>query len=333
MRGVDGLKARVRAALLRRGYVVERLPPDELRYRTSFFDEGPTAAAPRADDPRLRELRDRYAALDWPVVSHSRWRREHVAGFLDVARFRGETLIMWHYRESRRISELKYFVWHTYLRGRVTPEWFELLREDGAFGCWTFEFPGHGRVSRDLLDSMNELWFLERHLGLSARDRLRVLDIGAGYGRLAHRMAAVAPGLRDYACTDAVPESTFVCEHYLRHRGVSPPARVVELPDVPSLAPGSFDVAVNVHSFSECTRAAVEWWADEIARLEVPFVFLVPNEPDGFLTVEDDWSRRDYGDVLTSRGYRIVADEHAFDDPAVRRLVDVHDRYYLLARG
>ncbi len=76
---------------------------------------------------------------------------------------------------------------------------------------------------------MNELCFLERELGLRERERFSVLDIGAGYGRLAHRMAAAhAERLADYCCVDAVPESTFVSEYYLRHRGVAPPARVVE---------------------------------------------------------------------------------------------------------
>ena len=53
-----------------------------------------------------------------------------------------------------------------------------------------------------------------------------MLDIGAGYGRLAHRMSAAFPQLEDYCCVDAVPESTFLSEYYLRHRGCTPPARV-----------------------------------------------------------------------------------------------------------
>ena len=81
------------------------------------------------------------------------------------------------------------------------------LVEDGAFGAPIFDFPGRPPVSRDLLDSVNELLYLDRKLDIVDRSELRVLDIGAGYGRLAHRMAQLVPGLADYACVDAIPES------------------------------------------------------------------------------------------------------------------------------
>ena len=92
--------------------------------------------------------------------------------FLDLRWFRGETLITWHYRELPRVTALKYFVLLRYVAERDTQGLLERLEEDGAFGCWTFEYPGYGRVSRDLLESVNEIAFLERELGLSARRAL-----------------------------------------------------------------------------------------------------------------------------------------------------------------
>src|SRR3546814_16107320 len=74
--------------------------------------------------------------------------------------------------------------------------------EDGLFGCWTQRFPGHPRCSRDLLDSVNELSFLDRHLSIRGRDGLRILDLGAGYGRLAHRAPAAFPGIADNCCVE-----------------------------------------------------------------------------------------------------------------------------------
>jgi 2-polyprenyl-3-methyl-5-hydroxy-6-metoxy-1,4-benzoquinol methylase len=66
------------------------------------------------------------------------------------------------------------------------------LEEDDDFGAEVFDF--HGKVvSRDLLDSIIEINFLDRHLGFSSRRAVNVLDIGAGYGRLAHRMATAFP--------------------------------------------------------------------------------------------------------------------------------------------
>jgi SAM-dependent methyltransferase len=327
--GGAGAKARqrLRAWLLSRGYLVERLTGEELRSLRSWGDSKEQVDnPPRRDDPRLQFLQERYQSLDWPVVRHTRWADRT---FIDFARFRGDSLYVWHYREHPRVTALKYFMFLCYVEEHDPKGWVEALGEDGTFGCWTFTFAGRGPVSRDLLDSVNELTFLEDELHLSGWDGLSVLDVGAGYGRLAHRATQALPGLREWACVDAVPESTYLSDYYLRYRGVTPPAQVLELTDVPALSAGRFDVAVNVHSFSECSLAAVEWWARHLARLAVPHLFVVPNEHEGFLTVEGDGTRRDYRGALERAGYRLTTDKPAFDDPAVRELLGVHDRYCL----
>jgi SAM-dependent methyltransferase len=284
----------------------------------------------RPDNPRLVELRAAYEALGLPALQASRWSREAVDDFLDLRWFRGETLITWHYRESRRVSELKFFVLLQYVRERDALGLLDKLDEDGAFGCWTFSYPGHGRVSRDLLESVNELAFLERELKLSRRERFSVLDIGAGYGRLAHRAAEAFPNVADYCCLDAIPESTFVSDYYLRHRGSVPPARVVRLDAIDAeLETGAFDLAVNVHSFSECPLDAIVWWVDLLRRLEVPRVLVVPNEPERLLSLEADGSRHDFEPVLERAGYRLERREPVLDDPAVEQLVGVSDRFNL----
>jgi hypothetical protein len=161
-----------------------------------------------------------------------------------------------------------------------------------------------------------------------------VLDIGAGYGRLAHRMSEAVPALADYCCVDAVPESTFVSDYYLSHRGVAPPARVVALDEVESaLVPGSFDLAVNIHSWPECTYAAIAWWVKQLERLDVPRIFLVPNEPTELLSLELDGSRRDFLPLLEAAGYRVKKSEPMIDDPAVRDLLQLDDHFFLLERG
>jgi SAM-dependent methyltransferase len=205
------------------------------------------------------------------------------------------------------------------------------LEEDGLFGCWTFSYPGHPRVSRDLLESVNELNYLDRELGLAARTRFSVLDVGAGYGRLAHRAVAAFGNLDDYCCVDAIPESTFLSEYYLRFRGAAPPARVVALDQLDTgLAPGAFDLAVNVHSFSECPLAAVEWWAERLAGLRIGDLVIVPNEPTELLSLEPDGSRRDFLPALERAGYELVSREPVFGDPAVRELVRVEDHFHRL---
>lgn len=312
-----------------------RLTEEDWRYITTLHDDS-VPLPPGADEElapdhaRLRELREGYAALDLPVLSASRWNREAVESFLDLRYFRGETLITWHYRELPRITALKFFLFAREIQALDDRGLLASLGEDGAFGCWTHSFEGYGRFSRDLLDSVNEILFLERELRLSERKRFTVLDIGAGYGRLAHRMTTAYPQLADHCCIDAVPESTFVSDYYLGYRGCKPRARVVPLTEAESeLRPGSFDLAINVHSFPEIPYAAIEWWIDLLVRLEVPRFFLVPNEPTELLSLEADGSRRDFAPLLEHAGYRLATREPAFADPVVRDLLRVHDHFHL----
>lgn len=335
---VDQLR-RVRRRLRRRRPLAEpeflRVTPEDRAYFSSPHDVSvplPRGAQEdlRPDHPRLAELRSAYGQLALPVLSASRWNQEAVAGFLDLRHFRGDTLITWHYRELPRVTRLKYYAYMRYVYDRDRDGLLERLGEDGRFGCWTYAYSGYPLVSRDLLDSVTELTWLERELGLSALERFSVLDIGAGYGRLAHRMAQAYPGLEDYCCVDAIPESTFVCEYYLRHRGVSPPARVVALDRIAEeLAPESFDLAVNIHSFSECTREAIGWWLELLRDLRVPRLLLVPNDAEALLSTEADGSRRDFAALLGRVGYRLVKRESVIEDPAVRELMSLEDRFCL----
>lgn len=328
----------VRHRLRRRrgaGQPAFELTDEDRRYLTSLYDDS-TPLPEDAEDvltganSALQRLRASYAAnAAAPTATASRWNPEAVDAFLDLRYFRGETLITWHYRELPRISRLKYFVMLSYVAERDSLGLLDRLEEDGAFGCWTFGYEGHGVVSRDLLESVNEISFLERQLSLSDRSEVSVLDIGAGYGRLAHRFCSAFRQVTDYCCVDAVAESTFLCDYYLRHRGCAPPARVVEFGEIETLKHDSFEIAVNIHSFSECTLAAVAWWLDFVRELAVPRLLIVPNEPTDLLTLETDGSRRDFGRLLEERGYRLTAREPVIDDPAVRDLLELHDHFHL----
>jgi hypothetical protein len=340
---LKGLSARRRAraiadrGLARLGLRLASLAPEVdpyLRHAADTSAALPPDAAERLrdDHPRLLELRAAYARVDWPVVTHSRWQAGHVDWWLDLRYFRADNPYVWHYRESERSSQLKYFVFLRYVHDHAPAGLVDRLEEDGLFGCWTYEYPGYPACSRDLLDSVNEIAFLQRHLGVLERSDLRVIDVGAGYGRMAHRMSQAVGGLRDYCCVDAVPESTFLSEFYVAFRGLGPTARVVALPDVPAIPAGGFDLALNIHSFSECPHAAIEWWMGELRRLDVSRLFLVPNERDGYLSTEPDGSRRDYLPLIEGAGYRLAVEEPAFTDPAVRELLQVDDRHCLFER-
>ena len=129
----------------------------------------PAGAAEFAErrQPASGGLRRAYAALDLPSVQHSQWGPGNVDGSLDLRYFRGESMITWHYRELPRATRLKLFIYLSYIQERDERGLLERLQEDGLFGCWTYEFPGRPMISRDLLESVNELLFLQRRLRCS----------------------------------------------------------------------------------------------------------------------------------------------------------------------
>ncbi len=306
----------------------------ERRYLALGYDDG-TPLPPGADhdlsprNERLRELTARYAAVDLPVLEHHLWRAGRVAQHVDLRWFRGDNLYLWHLPEHPRAMALKLFLYAREIEDEGGRDLLVRLGEDGAFGAWSIEVEGYGRLSRDRLDGASEILYLDRRLNILTRPELRVLDVGAGYGRLAHRMTEAVPGLADYCCIDAIPESTFLCEYYLDHRGARPPARVLALDELEALAPEQFDLAVNVHSFSECTAAAVRWWLAELARLRVPHLFVVPNEPRGVWSREPDGGAIDLAPAFREAGYRQIDERPHIVAPAVRDLIRVYDRYML----
>lgn len=244
--------------LLRRvGYQFIRVQPADLRYERPSFD--PTLDLPpgaerelRPDHPRLLELRERYARCQLPMPMHTMWQANFLERELQLGAFRGDNPYVWQFRNVGADARRKYYLYLRDVASRDTRGLLKRLEEDGLFGCWTFDFPDWPLVSRDLLDSINELYFLDRQLNLfggSCRG-WTVLDIGAGYGRLAHRALTAVPDIR-YVCSDAVPESSFLCEYHLRFRGCMDRAEVVPLDELQRLDGRCFELAVNVHSFSE----------------------------------------------------------------------------------
>jgi hypothetical protein len=188
------------------------------------------------------------------------------------------------------------------------------LQEDTLFGNYTFNISGK-LVSRDLLDSIIEIHFLDRHLGLSAKSGLTVLDIGAGYGRMAHRMSSALPGIQKYLCTDGVAVSTFICDYYTRYRGLSERVSAVPLDEIEAaFETNRPDLAINIHSFSECQPSAINWWIALLRRHSVKHLFIVPNSNDHggkYLRTNDG---RDFQALVESHGYRLKATEPKYLD-------------------
>ena len=254
----------------------------------------------RWDNPKLAEYERRYRGH--PATASSVWSRQHTHRGIELPYFRGDGAFVWQTR--MRTDEVRYGLTTYYARLHDRLGLLELLSEDGLFGAHTYDVDGI-IVSRDLLDSVAELTFLNDEIGLGSRPA-GVLDIGAGYGRLAHRATAAFDQVR-FICVDAVPVSTFVCQYYLSFCGLEGRTRVIPLDEVEHSAEvRSAEIAVNVHSFSECPLSAIEWWLDLLAGSRVQHLLIVPNTDDELLSSEYDGRRLEFMPTIEAHGFELV---------------------------
>jgi putative sugar O-methyltransferase len=277
-----------------------------------------------SSNPRLIELQQRYKAFDTDVTSPLTWTDDHVSPE-DITHFRGDNAWVWQIR-GKNANVQAYVLSLYYLKTIDHLGLLDKLVEDDGFGNFCFTIAGR-QVSRDLLDSVAEICFLDRHLGVASRVGFNVLDIGAGYGRLAHRMVDALPVIDCFLCTDAVAVSTFVCEYYLRYRRVQK-ARVIPLDEIEStLHDCLVDLAVNIHSFSECRIEAIQWWAKLLSKYSVKNLMIAPNG-DGESLITNDG--KDFLPVLERYGYRTIVKEPQYIDPLVQQYGLLPTWYHLL---
>jgi hypothetical protein len=212
------------------------------------------------DVSRIVELEREYAKLSTP---HSFWAKH--AGYIELDHFRGHNQFLSQdngYPYRLIVDHIKN---DTFIEGI-----YNNLDEDHAFGCVTTTIDGK-TVSRDLLDSVLEISFLESSsIQITS---LSILDIGAGYGRFAHRLSEFSTS--KIYCTDAIPVSTMVCEKYIHFRQLKN-VHSVPLHELESLPP--IDLAVNIHSWSECTSEGVNFWLDWLVAHNVSYLFVSPHE-------------------------------------------------------
>jgi len=285
-------------------------PGLEMNADAEHMQERGPGIGPRLDSSRLLELRAKYEAFDDPRTAHALWTDSYVADDLDLGAFRDDNVFLWQGRDGNVASSYLLTAYYYLSIGRSGL--LEHMQEDGAFGAQTTMINDERLLSRDLLDSVGEIAFLDDILGISRWPQVRVLDIGAGYGRLAHRLIEAFPDTTSVATVDAVAESTFLSEFYLAYRGVDDRSTVLELPSLDLwLGSEQVDVAVNVHSFSECSFTVVRCWLDTIAESSIKFLMVVPNRGTHggtrLLSRETDGTNTDYLPELERRGFELVA--------------------------
>jgi hypothetical protein len=321
-------------AVVRRQYF-ERFKEYDEKCEGRWFVKGqlPPGAAEylRQDNPRLAEYKRRYNGH--PATCNSVWQPKHLDQDLNFAYFRGDNAYIWQTRGVELDLAMAYAFSTYYVQTIDTLGLFAKLEEDGLFGAITYTV-AQKKVSRDLLDSVMEINFLDRHLKLSRMAHVNVLDIGAGYGRLAYRLVTGLPNVQ-VLCADAIPESTFLCEYYLRYRGAPERARVLPLDEIETIVMTTpIDIATNIHSFSECTLESIEWWIDLISKAKIKYFMIVPNAKDKLLSMEPDKSKKDFSKVLERGGYNLMATEPVYATDTLASLYGLYpDRSYYLFRN
>lgn len=261
-----------------------------------------------SSNPKLVDLRKRYE--EHPASVHSEWTKDFVDKTIDLTSFRADSAYI--YQGIHRNSDQSYLLSAYYVQQADHCGLYELFQEDGKFGAFAFEFNGK-IVSRDLLDSVLEINFLAECLGDKS---VNLLDIGAGYGRFAHRLFEAQDrisNIQQIYCTDAIAESSFLCEYYLNSRRSD--ASVVKLDEVEEfLARAQIDVVTNIHSFSECTIDSIRWWLGAVAKSPVKYLLIVPNTGKELLSTEANGSRVDFLREVESCGFRRTVMRQKYDN-------------------
>ena len=280
----------------------------------------------REDNPRLLELRHSYELLNHPALERSLWTQKKISTDLNLLYFRSDNMYVWQHRDNNQ--EINYAISLNYIKSIDKLNLLEILKEDGFFGASTFIIDNKV-VSRDLLDSMNEIYFLERNLNISGWSSLNILDIGAGYGRLAHRMSCALSNLKGIYCVDAIPESTFLCEYYLVFRKAKH-AHAVPLYEIENImAENQIDIAINVCSFSEIPHSSIKWWIELLQKHKVNYLMIVPDGGLPLVSHQKDGTKLDFEKVIYQAGYKLKIKEDKYLASSVQKYGISPSHHYL----
>ncbi|MHC4853914.1 MAG: class I SAM-dependent methyltransferase, partial [Planctomycetota bacterium] len=261
---------------------------------------------------------------------HTVWSPRKVSRGIDLTRFRADNKYIY---QGRGAAWFQYLETARYVARHDRLGLGDRITEDGAFGCCCVETDDGRKVSRDWLDSILEINFLEANLGLSRQPGFRVLDVGAGYGRFAHRLVEAFPQV-SVCCTDAVAESTFLQEFYVKFRSIEDRVRVLTLPDAADLGPASgFQLAVSIHSFHECPIRWIDWWLRLFERCRIRYLFVVVGLAQGTVSREADGTHVDFLTHIRERGYGLLKEQPKYaGDEIATRLGLFPACYYLFDR-
>ena len=320
--------------------LLKRIPfSEEALYRPSYTTFVPLSAEDdiylSPHNPILLELIARYRTKRGDSKS-THWTDEFVKREVSLKFFRGDNGYLWQLRDKNFFHH--YLCTYLYLRNSDRLGMFSKATENGSFGVHAYNAGDGVLISRDLLDSINELYFLEEVIGERALNGAMILDIGAGYGRFATRAAKIFPGISQILCADAVAQSTFLCDHYIKSEGVADRVKTVPWDQLDALLAkkGQILLATNIHSFSECSHADIQEWINLVNMCEIRYLFIVPNAASvrpGFLgTHEPDRQSENYLPSIEAAGYQLLIERPKYSNPALQEAGVSPTQYLLFER-
>ena len=92
------------------------------------------------------------------------------------------------------------------------------------------------------------------------------------------------------------------------------------------------DLAINIHSFSECSLASINWWIERVKELGIRYLMIVPNayQEGGSKLLTN--KREDFSGLINKHGFRLRIKEPKYLDPLMQRLGLYPTYYYLFEK-
>ena len=250
------------------------------------------------------------------------WNQKHLNNF-NVMKFRGDNVYVW---QTRVFQEIHFFVSYLFALKVDKLGLHSKLTETGSYGVETFNFDGK-LVSRDLIDSIIEINYLDEKLQFSNSSNFHILDIGAGYGRFAKRILEGFNNIK-VSCIDAIPLSTCLSRVYLVDEIEAGKVTVHQLNTLHAVQAGEINLAINIHSFSEMSLPSIVSWVNFLLEKQIENIFIVPNGSG--LALNDG---TDFGRIFEDAGYHIASVDNKFGDPDFSRFGIYPSKYFLLKRS
>jgi hypothetical protein len=289
------------------------------------FEPAVTSNSIIFDQSEFEKLWHQYKVHPLNAVTSSVWNEgpapQSGIGDVDPRNFRSDNAYAW---QSRAGSLAQFALTALWVERSDPHSLLAKTHEIGDFGVECIRLGGR-LWSRDLIDSILEINFLMDHLPRGSLETMKILDIGAGYGRLLNRLADVTENDTLFAA-DGVALSTSICAAYIRQRNQESRISVLSLSGVDAFR-DRLDLATNIHSFSEMSLEAVSWWLDWLVDREVKYLFVVPNKPGPSLNDGTDLTP-----ALGQRGFRLSAHRHKYTDPVIAMTALYQADYYLFVR-